>query len=61
VPIPCPAAELKNCTALKELHLENNKIGTPVLDLRALGKLQSLQLFGNPLEYLPELSPCSGG
>ena len=29
------------------------------MDLRAFGSLQSLQLFGNPLEFLPELSPCT--
>ena len=29
------------------------------MDLRALSKLKSLQLFNNPLEFLPELSPCT--
>ncbi len=29
------------------------------MDLRALSKLESLQLYGNPLEFLPELSPCT--
>ena len=29
------------------------------MDLRALSQLRSLQLFGNPLEYLPELGPCA--
>ena len=29
------------------------------MNLRALSKLESLQLYGNPLEYLPELSPCT--
>ena len=30
-----------------------------VLDLHALSGLQALQLYGNPLEYIPELSPCT--
>lgn len=30
-----------------------------MLDLRALCGLVSLQLFANPLEYLPELSPAT--
>ena len=29
------------------------------MDLRALSRLESLQLYGNPLEFLPELSPCT--
>lgn len=36
--------ELKHCTALRELHLEGNKITTPVLDLRHLQQLQQLQV-----------------
>lgn len=38
--------------------MEANKITTPVLDLKQLEKLRSLQLYDNPLEYLPELSVC---
>ena len=30
-----------------------------MLDLRVLSGLQALQLYGNPLEYIPELSPCT--
>ena len=56
---PLRAAELKRCSSLRELNLEGNKLTTPVLDLRSLAHLQSLQLFGNPLEYLPELSPAT--
>ena len=44
---------------MRELCLEGNKLTTPVLDLRALAGLQALQLYGNPLEYIPELSPCT--
>lgn len=38
--------------------MEANKVATPVLDLKQLQKLRSLQLYDNPLEYLPELSVC---
>lgn len=41
------------------MNLEGNKLTAPVLDLRALNGLVSLQLYGNPLEYLPELSPAT--
>lgn len=62
---PCPlpscthAADLRRCTSLKELHLEGNKLVNLLLDLGQLGELQSLQLFGNPLQYLPELAPAA--
>eukprot|EP00884_Botryococcus_braunii_P003060 jgi/Botrbrau1/12755/Bobra.67_1s0114.1 len=39
-------------------RLSPNRLASPVLDLRQLGQLRSLQLFGNPLEFLPELSSC---
>ena len=54
-----PAVELRYCSELREISLENNRLATPVLDLRAMAHLRSLQLFGNPLEFLPELSPCT--
>lgn len=53
------AGELKQCAQLRSLSVEGNRLATPVLDLRPLGALRSLQLFGNPLEYLPELSHCT--
>ena len=53
------AVELKRCTDLREICLESNRLTTPVMDLRALSRLESLQLYGNPLEFLPELSPCT--
>ena len=53
------AVELKHCKSLRKITLENNRLATPVMDLRAMSCLKSLQLFGNPLEYLPELSPCT--
>jgi len=51
--------EIRHCSELREVALENNRLATPVLDLRALAQLRALQLFGNPLEFLPELSPCT--
>jgi hypothetical protein len=44
---------------LRELNLEENKVVTPLLDLKSLARLQSLQLFNNPLEFLPEMSHCT--
>lgn len=55
----CCAVELKRCSDLREVSLESNRLTTPVMDLRALSQLESLQLYGNPLEFLPELSPCT--
>ena len=55
----CCAVELRHCSELREVALENNRLATPVLDLRCLSHLRALQLFGNPLEFLPELSPCT--
>ena len=56
--MPC-AVELRHCSELREVAFENNRLATPVLDLRCLSHLRALQLFGNPLEFLPELSPCT--
>lgn len=53
------AVELKHCSSLRKITLENNRLATPVMDLRAMSSLKSLQLYGNPLEFLPELSPCT--
>ena len=53
------AVEIRHCAQLVEVSLEGNRLATPVLDLRSLGRLRSLQLFANPLEFLPELSPCT--
>ena len=56
---PPRAGEIRRCAQLRELSLEANRLSAPVIDLRALAHLRSLQLFGNPLEFLPELTPCS--
>ena len=53
------AVEIRHCAQLREVSLEGNRLATPVIDLRALARLRSLQLFSNPLEFLPELSPCT--
>ena len=53
------AGELKQCAQLRSLSIEGNRLATPLLDLRPLSSLRSLQLFGNPLDYLPELSHCT--
>ncbi|BAT01807.1 Os07g0520900 [Oryza sativa Japonica Group] len=50
-------AELRQCVLLEELSLENNKLVRPLLDFRSMPKLRVLRLFGNPLEFLPEILP----
>ncbi|XP_028762953.1 LOW QUALITY PROTEIN: phospholipase A I-like [Neltuma alba] len=47
--------ELRQCDQLVELSLEHNKLVRPLLDLRAMTELRVLRLFGNPLEFLPEI------
>ncbi|ONM24105.1 Phospholipase A I [Zea mays] len=42
---------------LEELSLEHNKLVRPLLDFRSMPKLRILRLFGNPLEFLPEILP----
>lgn len=54
-----PAVELRECTSLAELSLEHNRLVRPLLDFRSMARtLQTLRLFGNPLEFLPEILPC---
>lgn len=38
------AAELRRCRALRELHLEYNRLVTPLLDLTHATALESLQV-----------------
>nr|XP_011459969.1 PREDICTED: phospholipase A I isoform X1 [Fragaria vesca subsp. vesca] len=52
-----PAVELRQCVGLVELSLEHNKLIRPLLDFRAMAELRVLRLFGNPLEFLPEILP----
>ncbi|KAE8808992.1 phospholipase A I [Hordeum vulgare] len=49
--------ELRQCVLLEELSLEHNKLVRPLLDFRSVPKLRVLRLFGNPLEFLPEILP----
>ncbi|KAL9999758.1 putative phospholipase A(1) [Helianthus debilis subsp. tardiflorus] len=49
--------ELRQCVGLVELSLEHNKLIRPLLDFRAMAELRILRLFGNPLEFLPEILP----
>ncbi|PWZ37073.1 Phospholipase A I [Zea mays] len=51
------AVELRQCVMLEELSLEHNKLVRPLLDFRSMPKLRILRLFGNPLEFLPEILP----
>ncbi|KAH9329901.1 hypothetical protein KI387_002009 [Taxus chinensis] len=51
--------ELRQCVGLVELSLEHNKLVRPLLDFRAMSELRVLRLFGNPLEFLPEILPLS--
>ncbi|CAJ2649528.1 unnamed protein product [Trifolium pratense] len=50
-------AELRQCVELVELSLEHNRLVRPLLDFRAMSELRVLRLFGNPLEFLPEILP----
>lgn len=49
--------ELRECVGLVELSLEHNRLVRPLLDFRAMAELKILRLFGNPLEFLPEILP----
>ncbi|KAL6546732.1 Phospholipase A I [Orobanche minor] len=49
--------ELRQCSCLVELSLEHNKLIRPILDFRAMAGLHVLRLFGNPLEFLPDILP----
>ncbi|GLT29375.1 hypothetical protein SLA2020_042470 [Shorea laevis] len=49
--------ELRQCAKLVELSLEHNKLVRPLLNFRAMAELQILRLFGNPLEFLPDILP----
>ncbi|XP_042021735.1 phospholipase A I-like isoform X1 [Salvia splendens] len=51
--------ELRQCAGLLELSLEQNKLVRPILDFRAMSELRVLRLFGNPLEFLPDILPLN--
>eukprot|EP00887_Chlorella_sp_A99_P000219 scaffold13.g219.t1 len=50
--------ELRFCSQLEELTLENNRLTSVLLNFGCLPRLQVLHLYNNPLEFLPEISPC---
>ena len=50
--------ELRRCTALEEFTLENNRLTSVLLSFGSLKHLKVLHMSGNPLEFLPEISPC---
>ncbi|XP_027088093.1 phospholipase A I-like isoform X2 [Coffea arabica] len=50
-------AELRQCDGLLELSLEHNKLVRPLLDFRSMAELRVLRLFGNPMEFLPDILP----
>ena len=47
--------DLKLNANLRTLSLENNKLTKPVIDFKALAKVNSLRLLGNPIDFLPEM------
>ncbi|EPS58325.1 hypothetical protein M569_16490, partial [Genlisea aurea] len=49
--------ELRQCAGLVELSLEHNKLVRPILDFRAVAEIRVLRLFGNPLEFFPDILP----
>lgn len=51
--------ELRQCTLLEELTLEHNRLTSVLLSFASLRNLSVLHLYDNPLEFLPEISPCS--
>ena len=50
--------ELRRCAALEELTLEDNRLASVLFNFADMRCLRTLLLFGNPLEFLPEISPC---
>jgi hypothetical protein len=53
------ADSLSSLKQLEALSLSNNRLQTPVLDVRSLSLLTALHLGGNPLSYVPELAPLT--
>jgi hypothetical protein len=60
-PLFLGADELRHCSGLRRFSLEANRLTTPVIDLRAFKELVSLNLYGNPLELLPEVRKQTSG
>ncbi|KAL4431288.1 hypothetical protein ABPG75_006544 [Micractinium tetrahymenae] len=51
--------ELRQCTLLEELTLQHNRLTSVLLSFASLRNLSVLHLYDNPLEFLPEISPCT--
>ena len=43
---------------LRVISLKGNKLTKPVMDMKALSKVHTFHLYGNPVEYLPEMHHC---
>ncbi|EFN59236.1 hypothetical protein CHLNCDRAFT_138222 [Chlorella variabilis] len=50
--------ELRRCVLLEELTLQHNRLTSVLLSFASLRNLSVLHLYDNPLEFLPEISPC---
>ncbi|PRW58490.1 phospholipase A I isoform X1 isoform A [Chlorella sorokiniana] len=51
--------ELRRCEQLEELTLQHNRLTSVLLSFASLRHLSVLHLYDNPLDFLPEISPCS--
>ncbi|KAL4853631.1 Phospholipase A I [Chlorella vulgaris] len=51
--------ELRRCVVLEELTLQHNRLTSVLLSFASLRNLSVLHLYDNPLEFLPEISPCN--
>jgi hypothetical protein len=56
---PACAAELRRCSSLRELHLESNRLVTPLLDLTHATALESLQVSQHTLCALLHQTVCT--
>ena len=50
--------DLRENKMLRVISLKGNKLTKPVMDMKALSKVHTFHLYGNPVEYLPEMHHC---
>ena len=50
--------DLRENKMLQVISLKGNKLTKPVMDMKALSKVHTFHLYGNPVEYLPEMHHC---
>jgi Leucine-rich repeat (LRR) protein len=50
--------DLRENRMLEVISLKGNKLTKPVMDMKALSKVHTFHLYGNPVEYLPEMHHC---